>query len=76
VPVAAINFAGKYVTSNFHIIAGNGGVVEIVDPTVPYGGSVEPGPAQTFPRQGIDLPNIAFGAQTTLAYSQMPSARR
>jgi trimeric autotransporter adhesin len=38
--------------------------VEIVDPAVPNGGS-----AQTFPRQGLDLPDIAFGAQTTLAYA-------
>jgi hypothetical protein len=33
------------------------------------GGSVELGPARTFPRAGIDLPDIAFGAQTTLAYA-------
>ena len=26
--------------------------------------------ARAFPRHGIDLPNIAFGAQTTLAYSE------
>ena len=38
--------------------------MEIVDPAVPNGGS-----AQTFPRQGLDLPDIAFGAQTTLAYA-------
>ena len=36
-----------------------------VDPAVPNGGS-----AQTFPRQGLDLPDIAFGAQTTLAYAE------
>ena len=24
---------------------------------------------RTFPQHGIDLPNIAFGAQTTLAYA-------
>ena len=41
----------------------------IIDPTVPNGGSVAPAPAAAFPRQGIDLPNIAFGAQTTLAYA-------
>ena len=34
------------------------------------GGSVEPGPVQTFPRHGIELPNITFGAQTTLAYAE------
>ena len=46
------------------------GKVAIIDPTVPNGGSVQPGPAATFPRHGIDLPDIAFGAQTTLAYSE------
>jgi hypothetical protein len=35
---------------------------------VPNGGSVELG-SVIFPQQGIDLPNIAFGAQTTLAYA-------
>jgi hypothetical protein len=44
--------------------------VEIFDPAVPNGGSVAPGPAQSFPRDGIGLPNIAFGAQTTLAYAE------
>jgi hypothetical protein len=34
------------------------------------GGSVETGPGAAFPRQGIDLPNIAFGAHTTLAYAE------
>ena len=53
----------------FHITSGSGGTVEIVDPAVVNGGSVEPGPLQSFPRHGIDLPNIAFGAQTTLAYA-------
>ena len=68
--VAQINFLGNYVTSNFQISSGLSGSVAIVDPTVPDGGSVQSGPAQALPRQGIDLPNIAFGAQTTLAYSQ------
>ena len=54
----------------FSITAGSSGTVEIVDPTVVNGGSVEPGPAQAFPRHGLDLPDIAFGAQTTLAYSR------
>lgn len=77
VEVAAITMVGHYSAGNFHITAGSGGTVEIVDPTVVNGGSVAPGPAtRTFPGNGVDLPNIAFGAQTTLAYSQMPSARR
>jgi hypothetical protein len=33
-------------------------------------GSVAPAPTQALPRGGIDPPDIAFGAQTTLAYSQ------
>ena len=37
---------------------------------MPNGGSVAPGSAQSFPRQGIDLPDITFGAQTTLACSE------
>jgi hypothetical protein len=68
--VAAIKFSGSYSAANFQITSGISGTVEITDPTGPNGGSVEPGPAQSFPRQGIDLPNIAFGAHTTLAYSQ------
>jgi hypothetical protein len=69
VEVAAITMVGHYSAGNFHITSGAGGTVEIVDPTVPNGGSVEPSPAQALPRAGIDLPNVAFGAQTTLAYA-------
>ena len=61
---------GSYTSANFNIKADSNGKVEIVDPTVPNGGSVAPEHAQTFPRNGIDLPNIAFGAQTTLAYAK------
>jgi hypothetical protein len=61
---------GHYSAGNFVITSGAGGTVEITDPAVPNGGSVAPAPAPTLPRQGIDLPNIAFGAQTTLAYSE------
>jgi autotransporter passenger strand-loop-strand repeat protein len=50
--------------------SGSGGTVEITDPTVPNGGTVALDPAAAFPRGGIDLPNIAFGAHTTLAYSE------
>jgi hypothetical protein len=69
VEVAAITMVGHYSAGNFHITAGSGGTLEITDPMVPNGGSVEPGPAQAFPRNGVDLPDIAFGAQTTLAYA-------
>jgi autotransporter passenger strand-loop-strand repeat protein len=68
VQVAAITMVGHYSAGNFVISAGSSGVVEITDPTVPNGGSVAP--AQTFPRQGIDLADIAFGAQTTLVYAE------
>jgi hypothetical protein len=67
--VAQINIIGAYTSANFSTRADGSGNVEIFDPTVVNGGSVEPGPAQTFPRHGIDLPDIAFGAQTTLAYT-------
>jgi hypothetical protein len=64
---------GHYSAGNFHITAGSGGKVEITDPAVVNGGSAAPGPA-AFPRQGIDLPNIAFGARTTLAYAENAAA--
>ena len=70
VQVAAITLVGHYSASNFHITAGVSGTVEITDPTVPNGGSVAAGSAGSFPQQRIDLPDIAFGAHTTLAYSQ------
>ena len=60
---------GSYTSANFSITSGVSGTVAIVDPTVVNGGSVEIGPAGTFPRHGLDLPDIAFGAQTTLAYA-------
>jgi fibronectin-binding autotransporter adhesin len=68
--VAAVEFVGNYSAGNFHITAGVSGSVKITDPGVVNGGSVENGNAQTFPQHGIDLPDIAFGAEMTLAYSQ------
>ena len=68
--VAAIKMVGSYSVGEFHITSGAGGTVAITDPTVPNGGSVAPGPAHNFPQGGVDLPNIAFGAQTTLAYAE------
>ena len=67
--VAAIKMVGSYSVGEFHITSGAGGTVAITDPAVPNGGSVQPSAGSTFPRPGIDLPDIAFGAQTTLAYS-------
>ena len=55
--VAEINIIGAYTSANFSAKADSNGNVEITDPAVPNGGS-----AQTFPRQGLDLPDIAFGA--------------
>ena len=68
--VAAIKMVGSYSAGDFHITSGNGGVVEITDPTVPNGGSVTSSATGRFPQLGTDLPDIAFGARTTLAYSQ------
>ena len=70
VEVAEIHLIGHYSSGNFHISSGINGSVKITDPAVVNGGSVVSGPAQPFPGGGIDLPNIAFGAHTTLAYSQ------
>jgi hypothetical protein len=67
--VAAIKFVGSYSAGNFHITSGISGNVAITDSTVPNGGSADVSGARTLPQHGIDLSNIAFGAQTTLAYA-------
>jgi hypothetical protein len=60
-------------TLELHITAGVSGTVAFVDPMVVKGGG---GSINTetvnalIPHSGIDLPNIAFGPQTTLAYSE------
>ena len=70
VQVAAITMIGQYSARNFVTTSEYAaGTVETTDPTVPNGGSVEPANSGTIPQQGIALPNIAFGAQTTLAYA-------
>ena len=68
--VASIEFIGSYSSANFHVTAGSGNTVKITDPGVANGGSVQSSAAATFPRLGIDLPDITFGAQTTLAYTE------
>jgi hypothetical protein len=68
--VASIDMIGTYTSANFSITSGVSGTVAIVDPTVVNGGSAELGPAQAFPRHDLDLPDIAFGAQATIAYSE------
>jgi hypothetical protein len=57
--VASIELIGNYSSGNFHVTAGAGGTVKITDPGVVNGGSVD-----------LGAPNVAFGAQTTLAYSE------
>jgi len=68
--VADINFVGSYTSANFQIGSGPGGHLKITDPQVVNGAVVLDGVAQAFPRNGLDLPNIAFGARTTLAYAE------
>ena len=68
--VAAIKMVGSYSAGNFHITAGLGGSVAITDPAVSNGCSVQSSAAATFPRNGTDLPGIAFGAATTLGYAE------
>jgi hypothetical protein len=60
---------GSYSAGNFTITAGVSNTVAITDPAVSNGGSVQSLAAFAFPQRGIDLPDIAFGAQTTLAYA-------
>jgi hypothetical protein len=70
VEVAKINFVGSYTSANFNIGSGVISSVTITDPGVVNGGSVDGGAVPTFDaHSGIDLPDIAFGAQTTLAYA-------
>jgi hypothetical protein len=68
--VASIDFVGSYTSTNFQISSGSGGTVEITDPAVVGGGSVTQSSPEAFPHSGLDLPNVAFGARTTLAYSE------
>ena len=66
--MASIELIGAYTSGDFHVASGISGTVAITDPGVVNGGGVEP--AEPFPRHRIDLPNIAFGARMTLAYSE------
>jgi hypothetical protein len=75
--VAAINFVGAYSSGNFefgdgaHASGAISGTVTIRDPAVPNGGTVNSDTVgSSLPHSGIDLPDIAFGAQTTLAYAK------
>ena len=56
---------------NFSVTAGVSGTVAILDPAVVNGGSVDTGSATILGgRHGVDVSQIAFGAQTTLAYAE------
>jgi PBP superfamily domain len=68
--VAAVKMAGSYSASDFHITAAPFDTVPIADPPVANSGSVDPSPVDVFPKHGLDLPDLAFGAQMTLAYSE------
>jgi hypothetical protein len=61
---------GHHTSANFSARDDGNGHVEIFDPSVSNGGSVVASATSTFPHGGIDLPNLTFGAQTTLAYAE------
>jgi hypothetical protein len=66
--VASIDLIGVYSAGNFTMTSGAGGTVEIVDPAVGGGGSVDTGSAaMVWLRNSIDPPAVAAGARTTLA---------
>jgi hypothetical protein len=67
--VASIHLVGSYATSNFISGSDASGDFEITDPGVHGGGTEELG-SRVQPPSSVDLPNIAFGAQTTLAYAE------
>lgn len=66
---ATVTLVGSYTSANFSATDDGSGHLMITDPPVVNGGSVAQGPGDALPRHDIDLPNIAFGAQTTLAYA-------
>jgi hypothetical protein len=64
---AAIKIVGSYSAGNFSITSRISSTVAITDPGVVNEGNVELDASNTFPRNGFDLPDMAFGARTTLA---------
>ena len=62
------------VSGDFHVTSENSGNVKVTDPGIVSGGSFALGAVQAFPRNGVDVPDIAFGAQTTLAFSENTTA--
>ena len=66
--VASIDLIGVYSAGNFTVTSGAGGTVEIVDPAVVGGGSVDTrSAAMMWLRTSVDLPSVVAGARTTLA---------
>ena len=69
--VAVIDFICHCTSPNLSVTAGVSGTVAILDPAVVNGGSVDTGSATILGgRHGVDVSQIAFGAQTTLAYAE------
>jgi hypothetical protein len=67
---ATVTLVGNYSLSNFSSSTVDG-IVRITDPGIVGGGSVNAETVKaSMPHSGIDLPDIAFGAQTTLAYAE------
>jgi hypothetical protein len=68
-----VTLIGNYASSNFTSQTLSG-TIEITDPAVVGGGSVVSSTPEAFPTNGIDLPDLAFGSHTTLAYSENSAA--
>ena len=77
--VAQIKMIGSYTSANFSAKADSNGNVEIVDPTVPNGGSVAPGPDASLPaarhRSAGHRLRRADDARLCRATSPAPAAR-
>jgi hypothetical protein len=67
---ASVELIGTYSIGNFTSSTASDGSFEVQDPAVVDGGSVTTGTPAAFPKNGIDLPDLAFGPQMMLAYSQ------
>ena len=72
--VAKINLVGSGYTTSIHLSSAADGSTIITDPVV-SGGSIKTSSAPVLaPEQSIDFLQIAFGAHTTLAYSETSNA--
>jgi|SRR6185436_5314199 len=59
-----------YTSANFSARSDGNSGVEIFDPIVPNGGSALVGSGQSLAPHSLALPDISFGALSTLAFSQ------